>query len=182
MGVLNPSFEDAGGQPGEAQHWTLVTSTARQRIAGFGPAPHAGWEDFERWSAWHASLADVEVVLAFFDVLAEGREDFDEGWDNDGYLTELPSGQLVTAPFGGGAVEDLEGEWDNDDYANGWSQVAGIVGLFDGEPREDFDEQWQGNEAFIWTWAQAAGFIAGFDGGAQLKETFDGTWPPANTI
>lgn len=182
MPVLNPSFEDAGALPGEAAHWTLAAITSRQRIAGFGPEPYAGWEDFERWSELLASLAEADVVLAFFDVLAEGREDFEEGWDNDLFLVELPPGQTVTATFGAGAVEDLEDGWANDAYAWAWTDVASTPGVFDGEPREDYEDQWQGNESFAWSWAQAVGVSANFDGGTQTRERFEGVWPAATTI
>ena len=36
MAVLNPSFEDAGLLPGEAEHWTLVAVASLEAIAGFG--------------------------------------------------------------------------------------------------------------------------------------------------
>jgi hypothetical protein len=182
MAVLNPSFEDAGALPGQAEHWTLVAVTSAERIAGFGPAPHEAWEGFERWYALLDGLDDVVTVLAFFDALTEGREDFDEGWANDLFLVEMPPAQLVTAPFGGGAVEDMEDGWDNVLYATVWEDVAGLAGLFDGEPREDFEEQWRSNQAFIWAWELAAGVIAAFDGGADTNEDFDNGWTAATTI
>ncbi len=51
MAILNPSFEEAGtfSSPGEASHWQLVTYTALERIAGFGPEPYQGFENFDRW-------------------------------------------------------------------------------------------------------------------------------------
>jgi hypothetical protein len=39
MAILNPSFEDAGALPGEAEHWTLSAVTSLEEIAGFGAAP-----------------------------------------------------------------------------------------------------------------------------------------------
>jgi len=104
MGILNPSFEDAGAQPGLAEHWTLTTSVAGQRIAGFGPVPEEAWEGFERWFELLTGFAPGSLALALFDPLAEGHEDFEEAWSSDLYLIELPSGQVITAPFGGGAV------------------------------------------------------------------------------
>lgn len=67
MALQNPSFEDAGALPGEAEHWTLTAVTSLEVLAGFGTAPEDGWEDFERWYALLDSLEDVVVVLAFFD-------------------------------------------------------------------------------------------------------------------
>jgi len=81
MAILNPSFEDAGGEPGTAEHWTLATSVAGQRIAGFGPSPHRGWEDFDRWFELRLSFVPGSLALAFFDPIAEGFEDFEEAWN-----------------------------------------------------------------------------------------------------
>ena len=39
MAILNPSFEDAGALPGEAEHWALSAVTSLEEIAGFGTAP-----------------------------------------------------------------------------------------------------------------------------------------------
>lgn len=39
MAVLNPSFEDAGTLPGDAEHWTLFAVTSLEELAGFGSAP-----------------------------------------------------------------------------------------------------------------------------------------------
>lgn len=182
MAILNPSFEDAGAQPGEAAHWTLQTLASRERIAGFGPAPHEAWEGFEWWFDLLDDLAAVTVAIAFFDPLAEGYEDFNEGWGNDLYLTELPTGQIITAAFGGGVVEDLEDGWSNVPYAMAWEDVGAVTGVFDGEPREDFEEEWRSNQAFLWAWEMAAGVIAAFDGGADTNEDFENDWAAATTI
>jgi hypothetical protein len=39
MALLNPSFEDAGTLPGEAEHWALSAVTSCEEVAGFGTAP-----------------------------------------------------------------------------------------------------------------------------------------------
>ena len=182
MAIQNPSFEDAGALPGEAEHWTLQAFTGLRRIAGFGPVPHRAWEDFERWFELLDDFDGITVALALFDPLAEGYEDFEDAWNNDLYLTELPTGQMITAPFGGGAVEDMEDGWSNVPYATAWEDVAGVIGLFDAEPREDFNEQWHGNEAFAWTWAAVVSAAALFDGGSQPVEDYENGWDPATTI
>ena len=182
MAILNPSFEDAGAHPGAAEHWTLQTFTGLRRIAGFGPVPHRAWEDFERWSELLDDFDGLTVAIAFFDPLAEGVEDFEESWDNDLYLTELPTGQVVTASFGGGAVEDMEDGWSNVPYATAWEDVASVAGLFDAEPREDFEEQWRSNQAFAWAWSDVVSGAALFDGGAQSVEDFENDWTAATTI
>ena len=182
MAILNPSFEDAGALPGEAEHWTLQTVTSAERIAGFGPAPHEAWEGFERWFELALVFGEGDVAIALFDPLAEGHEDFEEAWSNDLFLTELPPGQVVTAPFGGGAAEDMEDGWANDAYATAWEEVADATGLFDGEQHEDFEEQWRSNQAFLWAWEMATGVIALFDAGADSNEDFENDWAAASTI
>ncbi len=126
MALLNPSFEDEGALPSEADHWTLTAVTSLEVLAGFGTAPEDAWEDLERWFTLLASLDDVTVVLAFFDTVAEGHEDFEEGWANAVYLHELPPAQLVTCAFGGGAVEDCETGWSNVPYLRNWALVTAL--------------------------------------------------------
>jgi len=72
MAILNPSFEDAGPLPGEAEHWAISAVTSLEEIAGFGTAPEEAWEDFERWFELLDSIDDVVVVLAFFDSALKG--------------------------------------------------------------------------------------------------------------
>lgn len=182
MAILNPSFEDAGLEPGLAEHWTLATAVAGQRIAGFGPPPLDAWEGFGRWFELLLDFEPGALALAFFDPLAEGHEDFDEAWNNDLYLTELPSGQVITAPFGGGAVEDMEDGWSNVPFVLDWSAVTAATGMFDGEPREDFEDVWRNNQNFAWLWAAIASQAALFDGGVDPDEDFENSWTPATTI
>jgi hypothetical protein len=182
MPLLNSGFEDAGPNPGDAAEWTLVTFVATERIAGFGPVPYRAWEDFERWSELKIAFGAGDLAIAFFDPLAEGFEDFEDAWDNDHYLTELPGGQVAVCPFGGSAVEDLESGWDNDAYVTSWAAVTALTGVFDGEPREDFEDQWRSNESFAFTWAAVTSATAMFDAGAQSREDFENGWTAATTI
>ena len=182
MTVLNPSFEDAGLLPGEAEHWTLVTVASLEAIAGFGAAPELAFEGFERWGELWFALEDVSVVRAFFDPALEGLEDFEETWENDLYLFELPPAQQIPASFGPDDLEDCEGGWDNDSFAMSWAEVAGAAGVFDGEPREDFEDQWSGNQAFAWTWDAVASATALFDAASQAHEDFENDWATATTI
>ena len=180
MALLNPSFEGAGTLPGEAAHWTLVSSTSLEVLAGFGAAPEEAWEGFE----WHQKLAmleDVAVVLAFFDAATEGFEDFAKGWVGV-FLFELPPAQLVTCPFGGGAVEDCESGWSNAPFLRDWLDVAAVAGVFDGEPQEDFEDAWRWNESFAWAWADVTSSAAFFDAGTQPVEDFENSWSAATTL
>lgn len=182
MALQNPSFEDGGVLPGEAAHWTLTAVTSLEVLAGFGPVPEQAWEDFERWHTLRAALEDVPVALAFFDTVAEGYEDFEEGWANAVFLHELPPAQLVTCPFGGGTVERYESGWSNDTYLRDWALVPSSPGVFDGEPAEDFEEQWRSNQSFAWSWAAVSATTALFDAGTQAFEDFENAWTHATTL
>lgn len=182
MAIQNPSFEDAGALPGEAEHWTLHTTASLERIAGFGPSPYEAWEDFERWFELRDDFDLLTIAIAYFDLVDERQEDFEEGWSNDIYLLELPTGQMVTALFGGGEVEDLETGWSNVPYATTWDAVASVVGIFDGESREDFEDQWRSNQSYTWVWSAVTSQTALFDGGTQNREDFENGWTAASTI
>ncbi len=174
MPVQNPSFEDAGTEPGLALHWVLTTFVARERIAGFGPAPERGREDFERWFGWRRGLGDGAVVVAVFEPLREALEAFEGGWDNDLFAWSLPEGAVVLALFDGRPVDDLELGWSAGFLAR-WADVANVEARFDGGPAEGFEESWRGNEAFLWSWADVTATAASFDG--RPAETFEGAWP-----
>ncbi|MCG8420115.1 MAG: hypothetical protein MJE77_19470 [Proteobacteria bacterium] len=182
MTIRNPGFEDAGDTPGQAQHWTLVTFTGRQRIAGFGPIPHQAGEDFERWVPLKRNFATGELVFALFDVVAEGYEDFEDGFRNDRFLTELPTGRIVTAPFGDSAVETLEYGWQNAPYATSWHQVIAVTALFDAGPVESFEARWRHNESYAWSFGAVLSATAVFGAEAGPVEHFEMAWTEATTI
>ena len=180
--IQNPGFEDAGQDPGEAEHWTFTAMVQRQGIAGFGPGAPRGWEDFERWHELLRVFDEGAAVLAMFDPQGEAIEDFEEAWDNDVYLTELPTGHVVACGFHGGVVEDLEAGWDNVPFAWSWSDVSAVPALFGGSPTEAFESAWTDNEHYAWAWPDITSEAALFDGGASAVESFSGTWDPATTI
>ena len=182
MAIQNPGFENGGANPGDAEHWTYLTVTSLERLAGFGPTPHEAWEGFERWFDLLNDFGTLTVAIAFFDPLAEGHEDFEEAWNNDIFLTELPTGQVETAPFGGGAVEDMEDGWSNTSYITEWELVPDITGQFDDEPREDFEDQWRSNQSYAWSWAALTSQTAMFDAGTDSNEDFENDWTAASTI
>lgn len=182
MAVLNPSFEDAGAFPGEAEHWTLTATTSVEELAGFGAMPENAWEDFERWFDLLASIDDVTVVLAFFDSALTGYEAFATGWSNTVYLYDLPPAQLVTATFDGTAAEDCETGWSNVPYARAWAEVTSAAGVFDGEPAEDFEDGWRENQLYAWTWAQVRSSAAMFYGATLAFEDFEKAWTSMTTL
>lgn len=175
MGVANPGFESAGAYPGAAEHWTLTSHTALQGIAGFGTAPPLGWESFERWHELRRRLDEILTVRAFYGV--RGFEDFEQAWDNDLLLTELPAGRMAVAEFHGGSVDDLEAGWHNVPFAWAWADVSAAAAL-----TEAFDAHWADNEHYAWTWPAVASEAALFDGSAAAHESFAGSWDPATTI
>jgi len=180
--IQNPGFEDAGANPGEAAHWIFTAVVQRQGIAGFGPGAPMGWEDFERWHELVRVFDDSAAVLAMFDPQGEGLEDFEEAWDNDVFLTELPTGHVVACAFHGDVVEDLEAGWDNVPFAWSWSEVAELPALFGGQPSEPFEAAWSDNENYAWAWPDVASEAAMFDGGSSAVESFSGTWDPVTTL
>ena len=116
------------------------------------------------------------------DPLAEGYEDFEDSWNNEFYITELPTGHVITAPFSGGAVEDMESDWNNDDYFTDWGELVVVIGSFDGESREDYEDQWRNNQAFAWDWSGVTKTRAYFDSGSDPDEDFNNGWTAATTI
>ncbi|RKH04359.1 hypothetical protein [Corallococcus carmarthensis] len=175
MALLNPSFEDAGGRPGEAAHWTLTAVARLEALAGFGVLEES-CEDFERWYTWRASLSDGAVALAFFSGQREGFEAFSRGWDNDGFLFELPPAQLVPHRFEGQAVET----WGQGLFLKDWTDVTSLAGLFSNSPQEDFGQRWHTNETYAWRWEDVTAREALFST-TQPTEDFDTGWPLAAT-
>ncbi|MCP3167335.1 hypothetical protein [Myxococcus qinghaiensis] len=175
MPLLNPSFEDAGARPGEAEHWALTTVTRLEALAGFG-VPEESCEDFEHWYVWRAALSDVPVALAFFSGQREGFESFSRGWDNDGFLFELPPAQLVPHRFEEQAVET----WGQGPFLTDWADVTSVSGLFSDSRREDFELRWHTNEAYAWRWEDVTARGALFNT-TQPTEDFGTGWPLAAT-
>jgi hypothetical protein len=170
--LLNPTFSDPGATAGEAAHWTLRTLCQAQRIAGFGPAPERAQEDFERWFALRTNFAQGDVAMAMFDALAEGIEDFEEGWNDGPLLTELSGGLVDPGLFAGNDFDDMQSGWLTSPFVSSWHEVVAQPAEFAGEPFERFDGWFQMLPA---TWQTAA-----FDG--ANAERFDGVWTPMQTL
>jgi hypothetical protein len=150
MPLLNPTFADAGPQPGEAARWTITAVTRLEAIAAFGGV---GREDFERWNASLTSLAGLTVVRTFF-----GRDGFEEF--ERPFLFELPTGRVVACSFGGRDVETWmrPAPWLDD-----WSRVTSSLGLTEPFARAGFVADWSNvtvaaapTETFSGVWAHAA--------------------------
>jgi len=174
MALLNPTLRDAGATPGSAKGWTLTSRCGAQRIAPFAPAPERAAEDFERWSELVTTFRYGGLVLAFFDVGAEGYEDFEEGWTPSAFVSEFSEALLDTCSFCGGAVEDMETGWLTSPLVESWAEVVAKTGLFGGAPSEDF-EVWLPTAPVAWA-------TASFDAGAKDAESFEGTWAAMKTL
>lgn len=158
MPLLNPTFADAGAQPGQAAHWVLTASTNRQRVARFGDG--RGREDFEAWSLFVAELAAPSVVRDFFG--RDGFEVFEGGWANSAFLVELPTGRVVTATFAGAAVETWSPPTP---LLDDWSATPSVAGL-----AEDFAPP---------VWAEDWGQLVSV---GLATETFSGAWSQATNL
>ena len=176
MALLNPRFLLPGDHPGEAAHWTLTAFTSLERFTGFGPEPYQACEGFERWTELLRDLDAIVIAFALFDALPEAVEDFEDAWQNDIYLFELPTGHIIRAAFDGKAEEDLETSWLNDLFAWLWEDVPSVTAVFDGDPHEDFEEGWRGNENFAWSWSDVSDEMALFNDGIDDNEDFEWNW------
>ncbi|MCA2980741.1 MAG: hypothetical protein INH37_20940 [Myxococcaceae bacterium] len=150
MALLNPTFADAGALPGEAARWTISAVTSLEVLAAFGGA---GREDFERWSAFLAALADVTLVRAFF-----GRDGF-EAFERP-FLFALPTGRVVVSSFG---VRDVETWARPSPWLDDWSRVPSTLGLLEPFARSAYLADWSSVgdvaaplEIFSGAWARAA--------------------------
>ena len=182
MAVLNPRFEEPGEHPGQAEHWTLATHVAGERVAGFGPEPWRGVEGFERWVEWKGAFEDGDLVLSFFDFAPEGFEDFGEGWANDVYLHDLPTGHVAACPFDGEDVEHMEAGWLAAPFAWEWGDVTSGHAEFDGEPAEGFEQEWRENQDYTRDWSEVPAAQAFFNITGDDAESFEVEWPLASTI
>ncbi|MCP4548413.1 MAG: hypothetical protein GY835_18295 [bacterium] len=170
MSILNPRFDTPGTYPGEAESWTLRTHVAVAEFAAFTPEPLFAWEDFSRWYDFKFSLDECTVALAMFDPRKEGFEDFEEGWGNDYYLTEIPTGHVVIHPFDSEDFEMMGGAgWDVDSYAWTLDDVGTFIALFDGAEFEVFHR-----DPYAWDWSAVLGETAMFDG--EPVEGFELDW------
>jgi hypothetical protein len=102
-------------------------------------------------------------------------EDFESGWDNDVYLTELPFSATAAADL---TPEDFETGWDNVPYYTEWSSVPQDRALWDtaNQDFEDFEEEWKDNENYMFTWGDVTAVAALFDTAPVPYEDFENEW------
>lgn len=171
MPIRNPTFSEAGSAPGLPRYWTLSSLVRAERVAGFGPAPERGVEDFERWYTFRAAFEQTE--RAFFDARPEGFEDFAEGFGTDTYAWRFEDTQNARASFASEPREAFDRGFSNDPFLVRWADVSAVSALFVGVPSERFERGFR-NDVFAWTISEVLVAPARF--GGRIAETFENTW------
>jgi hypothetical protein len=173
MGLVNPTLREEGPTPGSAAGWTLSSFTQVQRLAAFGPAPHRAREDFARWAPFAAAFEEGDLVMALFDPLPEGVEDFEEAWLDGPLLLGLGEAQLAMLLFAGASAEAFDLGWPGSPFAASWANVGALVALFGAGAEETFAD---------WFSPLAPAFNAALFSSNQSAESFAGTWPVTSSL
>lgn len=176
MPIRNPNFSEAGSVPGLPRYWALTSFVRAARIAGFGPAPERGVDDFERWTSLRTTLDQTE--RAFFDARPEGFEDFAEGFGTDSFAWHFGDTPSERVLFEGESRESFARGYANDSFVDRWSDVAAAGAQFGGTNREAFERGYR-NDAYAWVLGSVLVAPARF--GGRLAELFDATWPEHDT-
>jgi len=171
MSTLNPTFSEAGTAQGVPLHWTLTSFVRAQRVAGFGPAPARGVEDFERWYAFRVAIE--QSARAFFDARPEGFEDFAEGFGTDSFAWHFGDTPSERALFEGESSESFARGYTNDNFVVRWADVAAAGAQFGGASREAFERGYR-NDAYAWVLGSVLVAPARF--GGRSAELFDAAW------
>jgi hypothetical protein len=179
--VVNPSFEEAGLNPGEALGWTLSSLATVEEWAAFGTSPRRAVEDFGEWDGTEGAIfafVPAHIVSAFFGPASKPEESFDAGWGNDTFLLDLGSTPTEAAEFDVGSPVPVEKflEWlGGGAWASSWNDVSEEHALFGPSSLsvETFDEGWQGNEGAVFSWGSVLAEAALFDTTPEAVEDFD---------
>ncbi len=108
-------------------------------------------------------------------------EDFDEGWNNDIYLTEIPLASLITLSFHGNDVEAMEQGWQVANYAWSSESLSLATSIFNTQPFENFGAHWNLNQNYAFSWSDVDHDTAEFAGG-MTQENFVDNWQILNSI
>jgi len=190
--VLNYSFEIAGDEPGEAEHWSLLAQATAEEIASFDHETPEAVEDFEEeWmSNDQFAFGFVNAVFekAIFDVLSEALEDFEEGFSkNELFISGLTDGVNALCALYDSAleepIEDFEEEWMDCEYFvfefdSAPSLPALFYGLETSQPVENYEVRWKGNEGFAFSFGDLLFEAATYDEApSEPVEDFEEMWP-----
>ena len=170
--ILNPSYEDAGAQLGQALSWTEDYPVGAGDFAPFsGVDREYPWEGYEElWDdnhLWQATFTTGDLLPALFEGGTLVQEAFDFSWMEPA-LPYAPytlprwnhhsawvrdPGNFTVAAFdliAPEGVEDYEEEWADNEAAvadlTGGTTVAASFDVGIPQGFEDFEEEWQDNE------------------------------------
>ena len=169
--VVNPSFEQPGASPGEAQGWTLTSLATAEDWAPFGTR---AVEDFDEWDGTEATIftfAPADLNAAVFGPTGKPEETFGAGWGNDTFLEDLDGTPTEAAEFDAGAPLEVESFIDwlaGGAWAASWDDVASQAA-----PTEDFELGWSGNDSAVFSWDSLLAESALFDTTPEAVEDFE---------
>lgn len=115
-----------------------VVFNATSLMASATETFEAFWDDNH-----HAAFSFLNVSLddADFGAGLEAEDGFENGWDNDAYVTALTS--VTSADFGGGTVDDFEAGWQNDTFITAFTAfILSVAEFGTAIPVEQFEVDW----------------------------------------
>jgi hypothetical protein len=199
----NPSFEDQGALPGQADSWSEDYSSGAEDVAEFGAGPrNRPYEGFiGGWGDNHQAVtgfSEATAVAAMFESGGLAFENFETSWGapqpfNHQSVFTFDPGNFEAATFDDTPYytpedfEDFEEGWDtNESWEANWAAVgvSSTAATFDDylyktpESVEDFEEVWQDNENAEDNFDEAgvSKTAALFDSGTNAFEDFEGSW------
>jgi len=198
MAVLtNPSFEDPGAAPGEANAWTSARDAASEDVAIF----HGAGSEVRPYESFEAGWGDnqlaqdgfipSDLTAALFESGTRAVEDFETSWVlpssvgppwNHQSVWVYDAANFTVAQFTGpDDFEDFEAGWSNNEnfqtgFAPGDTTAASFDTALVAEDVEDFEEGWQNNQAAQTGFNPGDTTAAKFNAGADAFENFEGAW------
>ena len=176
--VVNPSFEQPGAIPGEAQGWTMTSVATVEEWAAFGPWAVEAFDAWDGTEAFIFAFAPAHLQAAVFGPASKGQESFDAGWGNDTFLFDLASTPTEAAEFDAGSPLQVESFIDwlaGGVWADSWEDVTGKTAIFGpaAMPIETYEEGWANNEGAVFSWAGVLSQAANFDTTPEPVEDFE---------
>lgn len=176
----NPSFEDAGASPGEADSWTIVITFGGYLIADFGEGGiPKDVEDFEGalWGTSPYLYVVATGLVATFDSLVaptpSTAETFSRWSQNASYVTIVSTG--LAAVFDGGEAETFGGAgWGLSPY---FTEVSDDVGNASPINLETFEDPGWTGTYYDTVEVGINGVAAMFDNGTSAVEDFEEVVP-----
>lgn len=142
MAILNPSFETAGANPGQALNWTEAQSASGEDVAIFEagtPAEADPFEDYERQWTEPEGIGNNEISIDEFDptdldvALFEGGaaeyDSFEASWKEPAAGGAAPFNNLSLIEFNPGDLDVAQFDTaadDWEDFEEHWTEPEGI--------------------------------------------------------